>query len=361
MKKVLVDAVLIGNLGDDLFVKILLERYKDVSFSIIIDKRYKSFLNEFKNVKIVNYNFIRKGIEKFSRRLLNKRIVFNRYQSINDATVLISGSAFIQQNNYDSQIKIFENDINKVENYFMLGINFGPYSEENFKERFKNVFENCTDVCFREKYSYDLFSDLKNVRCEPDVVFTLDKEKYISKTNSKKVGISVIDLLHRDDLKMYTKKYEEKIVEIILDFINDGYEINLYSFCEMQNDEECVERIIQRIPEEKRDRINRKYYKGDIDYILNSISEDEYIIATRFHAMILGWIFDKKVFPLIYSNKMKNVIDDLNFEGEHRFIQDIDSLNIDIVKEHSKKLKNIREIEKKANKQFNKLDKFLSV
>lgn len=361
MNKVLVDAVMIGNLGDDLFVKILLERYKDVSFSILIDRRYSSFLNEFKNVKIVNYNFIRKGIEKISRRFLNRRIVFNRYQGRNDATVLISGSAFIQQHNYDAQIKTFENDINKVDNYFMLGINFGPYSEENYKDRFKNVFGNCTDVCFREKFSYDLFADLKNVRCKPDVVFTLDKEKYISRTNSKKIGISVIDLIHRDDLKEYTKKYEDKIVDIILEFINDDYEINLYSFCKIQNDEECVERIIGKIPENKRDRINRKYYKGDIDYILNSIAEDEYIIATRFHAMILGWIFNKKVYPLIYSNKMKNVIDDLDFEGEYSFIQDIDNLNVNVIKEHSSRLTNIKDIEKEANKQFNKLDNFLSV
>lgn len=359
MNKVLVDAVMIGNLGDDLFVKILLERYKDVSFSIVIDSRYSSFLNEFKNVKIINYNFIRRGIEKISRRLLKKRIVFNKYQGRNDATVLISGSAFIQQDNYDSQIKIFENDISKVDNYFMLGINFGPYSEENYKYKFKNVFQNCTDVCFREKFSYDLFSDLKNVRCKPDVVFTLDKGKYISRADSKKVGISVIDLTHRDNLKEYAQKYEEKIVDIILGFINDDYQINLYSFCKAQNDEECVERIIEKIPKDKRSRINRKYYKDDIDYILNSIAEDEYIIATRFHAMILGWIFNKKVYPLIYSNKMKNVIDDLNFEGGYSFIQDINSLNVNIIKEYSAKLANIKEIEKEANKQFIKLDNFL--
>lgn len=361
MKKVLVDAVMIGNLGDDLFVKILLERYKDVSFSIIINSRYSSFLNEFKNIKIINYNFIRRGLEKISRRFLQKRIVFNIYQNRNNATVLISGSAFIQQNNYNSQIKIFENDINRTNNYFMLGVNFGPYSKEDYKDRFKSIFKNCKDVCFREQFSYNLFSDLKNVRCKPDVVFTLDQEKYISRTNSKSIGISVIDLTYRDDLKNYSKKYEEKIVDVILEFINDDYEVNLYSFCEEQKDEECAERIIEQIPEEKRNKICRKYYKGDIDYILNSIAEDEYIIATRFHAMILGWIFNKKVYPLIYSNKMKNVIDDLEFDGKYTFIQEIENLNINVIRKNSEKLINIEEIKKEANKQFVKLDKFLSI
>lgn len=361
MKRLLIDAVLIGNLGDDLFVKILLERYQNESFSIIIPKKYSLFLKQFHNIKIINFNKIRNLAEKISRRLLKQRIIFNKYQKKNDATVLVSGSAFIQQVNYESQVKIYKNDINKTNNYFMLGINFGPYTKLEFKNEFRNIFKECSDVCFREQFSYELFSELNNIRCAPDIVFTLNREKYTLTSDIKKVGISVIDLTDRNELMQYRDAYEEKIASVIIDFIDEGYEIDLYSFCQQQNDELCAERIIEKISNEKKNKINRKYYRGNIDYILNSIAQDEYMIATRFHAMILGWKFNKKVYPLIYSDKMKNVIDDLGFKGQYNFIHNIDYLSIETIKKNSYNLPTLKELEYKAEKQFSELDKFLSI
>ena len=39
------------------------------------------------------------------------------------------------------------------------------------------------------------------------------------------------------------------------------------------------------------------------------------VIATRFHAMILGFLFGKPVYPIIYDEKQSYVLQDLNFFG----------------------------------------------
>ena len=39
----------------------------------------------------------------------------------------------------------------------------------NFQEK---IFKICTDICFRDKYSYNLFKDIENVRYAPDYAFS---------------------------------------------------------------------------------------------------------------------------------------------------------------------------------------------
>lgn len=65
MKKIKVNAYLNANLGDDLFIKVLCERYKNVSFHICGNKLYKETLKSIKNVKLYKtdhiYSFIKIG------------------------------------------------------------------------------------------------------------------------------------------------------------------------------------------------------------------------------------------------------------------------------------------------------------
>ena len=39
------------------------------------------------------------------------------------------------------------------------------------------------------------------------------------------------------------------------------------------------------------------------------------IVATRVHAMILGWVLGKNVVPVIYSEKQTQVLADVGFSG----------------------------------------------
>ncbi len=360
MKKVMILAYTKLNLGDDLFIKVLCDRYKNTQFIIYAPSDYKYAFKDIKNLKyyaidsfiIRTYNYIAKvlKIDTDSGNVIGKSC---------DAIVSIGGSMFIEWDGWKSQ---FENHLRKrvIEGkpFYLLGSNFGPYKTEEYIQSYKKLFKTYEDICFREKYSYDLFKELDNVRKADDIIFQLDN-KYLDKEENT-VSISVIKPSFREKFKDYDLRYYNKIKDIAIYFIRKGMNINLISFCKYEGDEEAIENILKLIPDKYKNNVNKCFYRGNIDDILNILSSSKYIIGTRFHSMILGWVFNKPVFPIVYSDKMTNVMDDVKFGGEYIRLEEIENLDIE------KSFENLDHSKIDVNKQiensklhFTKLDKFL--
>lgn len=58
--------------------------------------------------------------------------------------------------------------------FYYISSNYGPYQTQRYFDLSKKTFENCTDLCFRNKYSYELFKDINTIRYAPDVLFSYD-------------------------------------------------------------------------------------------------------------------------------------------------------------------------------------------
>ena len=56
-------------------------------------------------------------------------------------------------------------------------------------------------------------------------------------------------------------------------------------------------------------------YSGDPEAMLTAMNNCRCLVATRFHAMILGWVLQKNVVPVIYSGKQTQVLKDVRFTG----------------------------------------------
>ena len=312
MKKVLLKAYLKKNLGDDLFVKIIVDRYKN-NF-MIFSKENLKFLNNRDNV--IQYNNPLLDIyDKLCKKILKKHDMVESYlKRKNDIFVYIGGSLFIENNNLDywkHKVKIYRKNYLP---YYILGSNVGPYTNNKFLKLLnKDVFSNAEDVCFREEYSYDLFKDLNNVRKASDIVFSLDTTQ-INVKNSKKVVFSVIDAGKKMSSELHDI-YEKKIIDLIRYFRLKGYEIVLMSFCKLEGDEEAIKSIMEKCDAELNKNISTYYYDGNLDEALNIIGDCEIVVATRFHASILGLVLGKSIIPIAYSNKTINVLKDMNYEG----------------------------------------------
>lgn len=339
--KIYVNAYLAENLGDDLFLKILTERYKSHKF-YSISKGFKNYSKN--NLKVFSNPYIFRILKKFQL----EKYLANRY----DLVVSIGGSMYIENNDNTRDFSLGKNE------YYILGSNFGPYKTEEYYNNLYKIFEKAEDVCFREKYSYDLFNKLSNVRYASDIVFNLDT-KNVTNTNKKRVIFSIISCEYKLGTE-YQKDYEEKMIELIKFFEEMGYEICLMSFCKFEKDEEEIEAILKICPKNLLDKISTYYYRGNIEEALNVIGDSSIMVGSRFHANIIALLLGKTILPVIYSDKTKHVIEDMNLKVKTIDIKNINSFDVQkLSKKDLVHKEDITKIKEDAKRQFEKLDLIL--
>lgn len=360
MKKIVVDAYLAKNLGDDLFLHILFNRYKDNDVKWIINvynDEYSKILKEFKNVEVKKRNIIYRGL--FRSKILRK-LIYNSESKRYDGLVIIGGSIFMQKFTWREQLRRTDERIKNLKKnekkVFILGANFGPFKDEQFKENYRDIFRNCHDVCFRDEKSYNYFKNEGNVRLGSDVVFTLTEEN--NKVEDS-IGISLIDISDREELKEYSKDYKEKIVEIVNYNIDKGRHITLFSFCEKQGDLSIAQEIYELVKDKGNIRIAN--YEGDIRGYLSLFGSMEVIIGVRFHSIILSQVFNQGIYPLIYNEKTFNILKDIGLDENYTNIENVKNFNVHTLDKvmYRNKINDISAIMKKSEIQFTELDRFI--
>lgn len=360
MKKILIKAYSQLNLGDDLFIKMLCERYRDTEFYLFATPEYKNLKGiKTNNLKILyNDTFAKKILFRVGKKFGISNILENLKAKELDGVVNIGGSIFIENDFSKEDFKIRERNLEFGKNYFILGANFGPYKNEEFKNMYYKFFKECKDVCFREKYSYELFKDLENVRFGKDIVFSLEH-----KTEEKEnyVLFSIILPSARPGFSGIESEYFNRLKTLTLDIIKSGKTVKFMSFCQGEKDEEAIKKLLNMIPNEKHKYISKYFYRGNIGEALEVINKADSVVATRFHAMILGFVFKKAVFPIAYSKKMINVLEDLGFKQNYSSLENLQSLNFEKFKENEALSTDILEsAAKDGEKHFLKLDDFLN-
>lgn len=340
--KVFVNAYLENNLGDDLFFDILKNRYSGNKFYVMSS----SIKNE-DNVVVYKNKFLNKLIRRFEL----KKFLTNKC----DVIVSIGGSMYMEQKN-DTNRKFF---LGKKP-YYILGSNFGPYHTETYYKNAHKFFEKAEDVCFRDKYSYNLFSDIKAVRYAPDIIFTLDTKNLEKVQNTKRAIFSIISCRDKVNVK-YEEEYKNAIIDMTKKLIDDGYKITYMSFCKNENDELAIEEILEKIDNNIKKYIETYYYRGNIKEAIEVLNNSDIIVGTRFHSIILGMLLNKTVIPIIYSDKTKHMLEDFKFNGKTVDIRNLDNYNIEeLFTDENKKYKlNIEKIKEEAEEQFRELDKVL--
>jgi colanic acid/amylovoran biosynthesis protein len=328
-KKILVRAYTQVNLGDDLFLKILVDRYPDVSFTLLSELPMKKFgvYNKFQNLYYMTFcvRVCRKICSLICTDWADKvqMMAFKRKikSSIRnyDAFLSIGGSIFMQQGKTDNLLVKMNCYIYKnFKHCFIIGANFGPFEDQKFLNIYTDAFRECESIIFRDNYSRLLFPELSNISTEPDIVFQY--QKHVDKIIDS-VGFSVIDLSNRKGLKYKQNDYEDFLVEAVKELLCKGKQVFLFSFCKAEGDENSIQRIASKL---KNSNLQVVLYDGNIDDFLDKYAAIESMLCTRFHAMILSLIFNQKLVPLIYSKKMQQVLDDIGFCDYSINIKDID-------------------------------------
>ena len=338
-----------ANLGDDLFIYMLLKEYPNIQFYIDIenDEHSKLFQN-FSNITIL----------KEKEKNLTKQNAKDY-----DGYIYIGGSIFMEGGvvyNISEQFLEFmkeckENDIP----FHYISSNFGPYYTQQYLDLAKEVYKNCSSICFRDKYSANLFSGIEQVHYAPDFAFLYSPKNTQKEPNT--VGISIIDLSIRKKLLNYEQTYYEMLKNNICDYIEKGKNITLFSFCKYEGDERAIVSLLETIPNEISKKIKVVKYDGNIEYFLEEYSKMEYMICARFHAMILSVIMNQKCEIMSYSDKIDNVINDLQlFSNNIVHFNDItNKTKMPLEDFKSVEAEKIKQIANKAKMQLNGLNESL--
>ncbi len=308
MKRIYVKAYCQQNLGDDMFVQALVRRYPKTLFYMFANPLVTNAFYTEKNLKTSSSFefFIYKVLSKL--KLADMDFINKFFHKISLGEVHIGGSIFIEPKSWQSLENEYKNSDSAD---YYIGANFGPYKTQSFYDQVRYKIKNSTDCCFRDKYSYSIFRDLPNVRYAPDVLFGY--KFFPEYKTGKGVGISVISLKNRPQIENMKEVYYSTIAKCCNYCISNSIPVSLFSFCKLEGDEEAIEEILKYV--NRPECVNVIKYTGNIANTLDEMNSCEFILATRFHAMVLGWAMKKKVLPIVYSKKQTNVINDIGYSG----------------------------------------------
>ncbi|AEK35665.1 hypothetical protein CVAR_0317 [Corynebacterium variabile DSM 44702] len=301
------------NLGDDLFVEIIADRYAD-RFTVVRPRSAGGYRPP-DNVDCRRNSLVVAVVDRLLENLVGIRSLVSLLQARkSDLMVYIGGSLFMQTGGLRRWRREDRFFALLGRPFYILGSNVGPVLNEKFITILAKTFGRARDVCFRDQASYAMFDQLGSTRVSTDVAFTLDTEKYSTAREGDSVVFSIVDVERKCD-GVPRDVYEGQVADLVEKFSAKGFSVSLMSFCRAEGDEDAARRIAGRLdPSLSRD-VELYFYNGDLTAALEKISSSKVIVASRFHATVLGLLFGKKVFPMYYSDKMRNVMDDIGFRG----------------------------------------------
>ncbi|MBR6518552.1 MAG: polysaccharide pyruvyl transferase family protein [Oscillospiraceae bacterium] len=270
-----------------------------------------------------------KSLEKFLKRTLAK---FTDYQKTkHDAFVNIGGSIFQDKTKGKPAIDFATEEKpdfsvtsqKKAEgNTFVIGSNLGPaYSQEHWKVT-RGRLDGYSHVCLRDYSSYCMVKDMKHVQYAPDVIFMAEKPQ--NQPKCEHVVVSVIDISRHTSDEAVIGAYYNLLRDTVVTLSAEKIPVTLVSFCKEEQDEKAINKLMKMLPDKS--AVNTHFYDGDIDATMEVINSATFVIASRFHSMILGFSFDKPVFPFVYNCKTLNYMRDLQFVGKYATFDNICSL-----------------------------------
>lgn len=341
------------NLGDDLFVRIVSERYPSVLFKVPTGQ----VIQGLSNVKRSNL------LADLAYRIISKitgdyLLHMSELTRKSDLMLFVGGSIFIEQNNLQTWRREARFYQKLSIPYYIIGSNIGPYTSFDFLEIVRGILVGANDACLRDGVSYSQVKDIQSTRLATDIAFTLDTSSYVI-GSEKLVIFSLIDGSRKFD-EGTTRKYEAEVLSMTSRLVDEGYKVIYMSFCEYEGDELANKRIFELLPYQVQKQVKLFKYRGNLSEALDLISSSEIIIGTRFHAVILGLLFGKKVLPIAYSDKTTDILKDMNFKGPVVDIRKIDMFDGEKFNFSLLEINDVSDQIKLAEEQFQELDKVLT-
>ncbi|MDF2479512.1 MAG: putative glycosyltransferase [Sphingobacterium sp.] len=348
---VLLDVYIDDNFGDDLFVKIVCERYPNDTFYIIDHNYNEARRRRFR--KIPNLKFVAAIAEMCNSTLF-------------DMLLLVGGDMFPNTSDYRYRELLIDKRKEQGKPVSFIGCNLHKHYDEPNAEIVLRLFEKADFAGVRDEWTYNFIKTKwpqANVRQTADLAFSY---RYPVRRASKP-GLLGISIRRKAGVsESVYGAYCNSLAFVINAYLSkdNGNTVRLYCFSSGSfNDKEVAEDILQGVTEKT--RVSIVGYDGDIDVFLGSFAECEYVIATRFHAIIMALVLNIPMLPYAYESKVTNLLHDIGYSG---IVQDYGGLtaSLDAVLQQIEEQRplyderKLAEYTKRADVNFLYLDKFCS-
>lgn len=301
--RIYTEAYLDRNLGDDLMIRLMAKTFPEHDFYLYIDRG--SNMIPFYDLKNVHSTDM-----PFDKNFDTKQF---------DAVVIIGGSIFMLTRRLNAIERIRQKFpvLRKIRaaglKLATVGCNLGPFRDKWCEKIACRQLAFSELATVRDKKSFAAFQSYGyQAKQFPDMLFSLEIPYVPPAHKDQVLGISAYRSMFRGGLCMDYYEGMANIADAYVDKTNGN--IRLFAFdCEGENDI-CAAYTIRRLMHHKKS-CEIIVYDGEADEFIQKFDGCSSLIATRFHSMVLAQISGIPVLPVVYSNKMEDALDDLNYKG----------------------------------------------
>lgn len=300
-KKIHLTGYFDSNFGDDLMMKLVVRSLPEITF-VIDDSVQTPILNE--------VNVIQENREKCA--LLPKLVVI--------------GCGFMINNKKSLKTEIVWFLRGRKTGDYCLGCNIEPLDSPMKRfligkkmDKFKLITcrDHASDYWLRKNTSH------AKIHCFPDILFSIPEE-WLPKTDaSDKLGIS---MMHRagDEVDC---EYYRTMAELADEWVRKtGKDVILMAFDSGEEDDVFACQAVKSLMEFSNHAEIIAHKDGT--EILTAFGQCEKIIAARFHATVLAFRMGKQLYPLIFRDKVRNLLKDLQYPYSMCNLDDIDKASL---------------------------------
>ncbi|WP_158598304.1 polysaccharide pyruvyl transferase family protein [Falsibacillus albus] len=321
----IVDVYLDNNLGDNIMGEMLINflQKNDIKCYLLINNEftYSNFIDKFSDVDIIN---------NIDKEVIKEKAI--------DFYIRVGGSIFPHNTAADGifryhtllQYKMMKQNGVKI---FILGCNVGPFKSSIGIGATKGIIKTSNLITCRDKKTYDFISKIKkkDFFIFPDIVFSRKDLRKKNKKENDVLGISTYTGYTKELIK-YNYDYTKMMCGIVNKYLLEkrNGKVKLFVFDSGYNsDYPTSHRIYDSVKDKK--RIEIIDFSGNIYDFMDEFYKCSVMIGTRFHSIVLALLCNTPILPVIYSNKTRNLLSDLNYQGEIIKIQNCRDVNINRV------------------------------
>lgn len=288
--KVMLFAYLDNNIGDDLMLKLLSEKFPSHEFYVYTTNSV--VLNTFAQFK------------NFTPRCPSQR---KADVDVVDAVLAIGGSIFNDLNSLRGKVARLRKILfiakasRKGKLIATVGCNLGPYKDKLGWYLTVAELRLNSLITVRDQSSFDLLStrSFANVHLADDIVYGLHVPVGVEPRNG--LGVSAFRSTHAGENNYQNYQALAAIIDGYVEKTNKP--VKLFAFdSEHENDVSAASHILNLV--ENKAHVELVPYLGDVAGFVEKFNQCERHVAIRFHSAILSDLMKIPFYPISYSNKM---------------------------------------------------------